>query len=112
MKKWEHRSRDLGRFSEKEIAHKMWPAGVQPLTDPPHVFPKTYTFKDKLKLNLYCNTEGASVIYKIVGVHNTWQLFNKPFELKESATIQAVGIRYGYEKSVLSEFSFHKVDPQ
>ena len=109
LNKWEHASLDLGRFNEDLIHSKMWPNGKQPLTEPPHIFPKKHTFQEDVKVNLYSHTSGASIAYKVVGKDDHWRLYTEPILLDESVTIKAKAIRYGFRHSPVSEFAFHKI---
>ncbi len=87
---------DWSVSSEAVMVAEMWPEGVQPVTEPP-VFEIIQG-----QLQLYSETEGASIGYRIQG-RSQWQLYSKPIELSNEH-IEAKAVRYGYQESDISVF--------
>ncbi|MCK5774939.1 MAG: chitobiase/beta-hexosaminidase C-terminal domain-containing protein, partial [Bacteroidales bacterium] len=89
--KWRYEISDRCDKPESEMLEEMWPGGVQP---------KTASVNSKIvnnKLELSCETEGASIGYKIDG--GKWQLYTEPLEVIENSKLEFKAIRIGFKES-------------
>ena len=99
LDEWQKQYGDLGLISEKELAEKMWPGGVQPKTGKPEMK------VEKNKVTIQSPTEGASIAYQVVSEGVTqrqddhWSLYTGPLEVSKGDTVKAVAIRIGFEQS-------------
>jgi len=96
LKKWMDDINDMGFIPEMEMVEKMWPGGKQPVTTKPNI-----EIDGKKKIfKISCDTEGASIVYTTEdGKNPHWMLYSKPVKLKNSCSIRAKAIRYGYQHS-------------
>ena len=99
MDTWLKESGDLGSIPEKELIAQWWNCqDVPPVTQAPVIR------RRGKQIVIECTTPGASIGYKIVGKHQSWQVYTESFKLKHSEQVKAVAMRIGYTKS--SEVKF------
>lgn len=117
---WTIETGDMGHMNEPEMINRMWPGGVQPVTDLPYFIinspeepaSKNYrnggTYSSPMTLAFYCPTHGASIVYTLMENNNPrWQLYAGPLHLKPgSYTIRVKAVRYGYRDSEELKGSF------
>lgn len=112
LDEWIERTGDRGLESEETMLARQWPAGEQPRTDPPAIVPNSpadratepvtgdVSIPGPADLQLYCPTAGASIVYRIVGEHDRWHLFDGPIPLSAGThAFRVRAIRYGYAES-------------
>jgi hypothetical protein len=111
--KWTIETGDLGHMNESELIERMWPGGIQPLTDKPYFIinaeeergAKNYqeggSFSFPMTVAFYCPTHGASIVYSTDdGANPQWKLYSGPLHLpKGTHTIRIKAVRYGYKGS-------------
>lgn len=97
LDRWILQTGDLGQISEDELIERMWPGRKQPATAEP-----TISFSEspngQLLVTIKCTTEGASIGYRIDD-ETSWQLYSRPFTIRNGQAIQAKAIRIGYKES-------------
>jgi arylsulfatase A-like enzyme len=113
QKEWTLETGDMGHLNEPEMIDRMWPGGVQPVTDVPYFIinspedraSKNYraggTYSSPMTLGFYCPTHGASLVYTFEDNKNPrWLLYNGPLNLKPgNYNIRVKAVRYGYKES-------------
>jgi hypothetical protein len=113
QKEWTLETGDMGHLNEPEMIDRMWPGGVQPVTDVPYFIinspedraTKNYraggTYSSPMTLGFYCPTHGASLVYTFEDNKNPrWLLYNGPLNLKPgNYNIRVKAVRYGYKES-------------
>jgi arylsulfatase A-like enzyme len=92
-------TRDYGEMDEAAMAESFWPGGEAPVTAPVSFRP------DAGSLELHCETEGASIGYRLGD--GPWLLYTRALDLQGQggATITAKAVRYGWEESDERTFS-------
>ncbi len=90
----QQRFRDYGETEEVLMAEEFWPDGVQPLTANVE-----FRLRADGLLELYSNSEGASIGYRHEG--GAWLLYHEPVA---PAYLQAQAIRYGWAESEITEY--------
>ncbi len=101
---WQAKYGDKGFIPEKELVAQMLPNGQQPMAQKPKIIIKKNTVVIK------CDTEGASIVYKIentqAGMQKTdsryiarWQVYTKPFKVEKADKIVAISTRIGFKQS-------------
>jgi len=96
---WQKEIDDKGNIPEKQLFEQMWPGGVQPKTNIAKI-----EIKNR-KVYLSCNTPGASIGYLVSNTAITpnldsgWQLYTKPFTLKNDEILYTLACRIGYADS-------------
>ena len=90
---------DKGIEPEKDLLNKMWPGGVQPMTDAPIVVDMGKN------IVVSSTTEGASLVY-LVSDHDFkpdldsgWLLYKEPLKLKKGDYAYFMAVRIGYKDS-------------
>ncbi|HLP71582.1 MAG TPA: sulfatase [Bacteroidales bacterium] len=110
---WTRETGDLGHMNEPELINRMWPGGVQPVTDVPYFIvnskedraSKNYrtggTYSSPMTLGFYCPTHGSSIVYTFeVNKNPHWLLYSGPLHLKPGTyNIRVKAVRYGYIES-------------
>lgn len=110
---WSRETYDYGLWDEYEMYHKMWPNGIQPVTNRPYIIKnndeeRVRTLKsDKFQiwekpgfLDFYCSTQGASIVYRINGDNKHWLLYNGPIYLEKGTyKVEVKAQRYGFKES-------------
>ncbi|PCI08415.1 MAG: sulfatase [Flavobacteriaceae bacterium] len=98
---------DLAEIGEATLIEKGWPNGVQPTTA------KTDIKKEQGKIILNCDTEGASIAYKIAdnpdekfNYNDHWKLYSKPINIEKGKYLYTISERIGYKES---EVVLHKL---
>jgi arylsulfatase A-like enzyme len=103
LKIWMDKVGDMGFIPEKEMISNMWGGQDKaPVTDTPGII-----IQDG-KASISCETKGASIGYKIIreGIEpEAWEVYTKPFELKNTETLRYLAHRIGYEPSEIQEYS-------
>jgi arylsulfatase A-like enzyme len=113
QKQWTLETNDMGHLNEPEMIDRMWPGGIQPVTDIPYFIinspedrsSKNYrtggTFSSPMTLSFYCPTHGSSVVYSTEEKTNPrWLLYSGSLNLKPGThTIRVKAVRYGYKDS-------------
>lgn len=111
--KWTIETADLGHMNESEMVERMWPGGIQPLTDSPYFIMNSPedrslnkrqtggTYTSPMTISFYCPTQGASIVYTFQKDDNPhWKLYSGPIHLKPgSYNIRIRAVRYGYKDS-------------
>lgn len=101
---WQTKFGDKGFIPEKELVAHMYPNGQQPTTQNPKIIIK------KNKVAIKCDTEGASMVYKIESVQASmqkidsryvarWQVYTKPFKVEKGNKVFAIATRIGFKQS-------------
>lgn len=94
--RWTHSFDDTGLIPETELQAKLWPDGHHPKTSNPVIT------ENNGKIVINCNTEGASIGYKILEGDQepkSWTVYDTPVELKTDQKLIAIAHRIGYLKS-------------
>ncbi len=113
LNKWTVETSDMGHINESEMVEKMWPGGIQPVTDEPCFIinaaedraSKNYrtggSYSSPMTLDFYCATQGASLVYTLDDKdHPRWLLYSGPLHLKSGKyNIRVKAVRYGYKES-------------
>lgn len=113
QEKWKIETGDLGHMNEPEMIDRMWPGGVQPVTDIPYFIinspedrsSKNYrtggSYTSPMTLAFYCPTHGASIVYTFEEKPDPhWLLYSGPLNLKPgNYKIRVKAVRYGYSDS-------------
>ncbi len=89
---------DTGMKPELQLLAELWPNHTQPQT----AIPVISTVGSKV--NISCETEGASIGYKILEpdddpAKKSWSVYIEPMELSENSELIAVAHRIGYKRS-------------
>lgn len=96
---WVAETGDLGMIPEPELVKRMWPPeGVQPETESPDFSRESGNFDGTAEVSLKCDTEGASIAYRI-GDGGRWLLYTEPFEIDQTSEITARAFRIGFRPS-------------
>lgn len=93
LAEWRVRVPDYSDEPELEMAQRFWPAGEQPVTEPPVI-----AVNNGL-VEMDCPTEGASIGYRLAG--GNWQVYSKRFEIPAGTNIEAKAVRYGWQESAV-----------
>lgn len=110
---WTLKTGDLGHMNEPEMINRMWPGGVQPVTDIPYFIINSKedrsinnlreggTYTSPMTLGFYCPTHGSSIVYTFETSKNPrWLLYSGPLHLKTGKySIRVKAVRYGYKDS-------------
>ena len=91
---------DMGTIPEKEMYLKMWPGGVQPVTEKPVAVVKSIK-NGKQLVELDDPTNGASIGYRIIASNHIgpWLVYVEPVAINSGEKLEAKAIRYGYKES-------------
>jgi len=93
LAEWQARVVDLATEPETAMAERMWPNGIEPATQPPSI-----TRVDG-EIRIECSNQGASIGYRLDG-DLRWRLYTHPIKfLKDTASIEAKAVRYGWAES-------------
>ncbi len=95
---WVNSINDTGMKNELELIEEMWPGQVQPVTADPVIS------QNGSLIELACETEGASIGYKIVGSNDdpakmSWTIFTEAIEIPKGLQVIAIAHRIGYKRS-------------
>lgn len=113
QKEWTLETGDMGHQNEPEMIFRMWPGGIQPVTDVPYFIvnaPEDPASKNlrtggeyssPMTLGFYCPTHGSSIVYTFEEKKNPhWLLYSGPLHLKPGTyNIRLKAVRYGYKDS-------------
>lgn len=113
QKEWTLETGDMGHQNEPEMIFRMWPGGIQPVTDVPYFIvnaPEDPASKNlrtggeyssPMTLGFYCPTHGSSIVYTFEEKKNPhWLLYSGPLHLKPGTyNIRMKAVRYGYKDS-------------
>jgi arylsulfatase A-like enzyme len=104
---WTKEINDTGLIPEEQLVAQMHPNGKQRTTAAPLI-----TVQNSQTI-LTCNTEGASIGYKIVYADENpgqkpWQVYTRPIDVKEGQLIQAIAHRIGFLPSEVKDSALHK----
>ena len=102
MDRWLSSIKDQPNLSENQLVSKLWNGNTkQPLTASP-----TVLISDG-KAILSCETQGASIGYKIKNEDGTWPkswtVYQKPIDLKKESQLLMVAHRLGFKASKIVE---------
>jgi uncharacterized sulfatase len=97
LKAWMKKTSDLGAIPEDKLIERMWPGRKQPTTATPTI-ETSPAQNGKVLVKLTCQTEGASIGYRIAG-RKRWLVYAKPFTLNAGTELTAKAIRIGYKPS-------------
>ncbi|SEQ76680.1 Arylsulfatase A [Hyunsoonleella jejuensis] len=100
MDKWLKVIGDNPNLPERELIKKLWNGKTtQPITSAPVIN------NDNEKISITCETEGASIGYKIVKsgekVPPSWEVYQKPLVLPEGTRLQVKSHRIGFKASAI-----------
>ncbi|WP_435414371.1 sulfatase-like hydrolase/transferase [Polaribacter aestuariivivens] len=94
MDRWLTVINDNPKLPEADLVKKLWNnQDNKPATEEPIV-----NF-DKDKVEILCNTEGASIAYKTNLKAKSWSVYSGPFMLKDNETLWVQAHRIGYKPS-------------
>lgn len=110
---WSVETGDMGRMNEPELVDRMWPSGIQPVTDIPYFVVNSPedrstknhktggTYTSPVTLGFYCPTHGSSIIYTYDSTENPhWKLYSGPIKLSPGKhNVRVKAVRYGYKDS-------------
>ena len=100
--KWMNEINDKGLIPEKELIKKFWPNKTQPVTENPIIR------RDGNSIILSCETEGASIGYKLrkedMFPWKGWRPYKTPIELNKDVEIQIIAHRIGFLPSDILDF--------
>jgi hypothetical protein len=113
QKEWTLETGDMGHQNEPEMIFRMWPGGIQPVTDVPYFIINSPeepalknlrtggTYSSPMTVGFYCPTHGSSIVYTLEEKKNPhWLLYSGPLHLKPGTyTIRLKAVRYGYKDS-------------
>lgn len=94
MDKWLAEIGDNPNLSEKELVEKLWNGKEK---KPKTVAPKLSIVGKKIEIS--CDTQGASIGYKTNPKDISWQIYTKPIILESNETLLVKAHRIGYESS-------------
>lgn len=100
---WVIAIRDKGFMDEYEMVEMMWPEGKQPVTAQPETNITAHSKKTNT-VKITCDTEGASIGYKL-GDDGHWMLYSEQIEVPKDTKLFAKSIRYGFKPSEEVVFS-------
>lgn len=108
MDKWLSEIGDQTELPEKDLIVKLWKGqDSKPVSSKPTV---SY---NQGKVSIECQTQGASIGYKIVSAHgtapNSWSVYQEPFEIPEEASLRVQAHRIGFEPSAVIEWSSSEI---
>lgn len=92
LAQWQQTYGDLYELEETKQAERMWPGGVQPITEAPAIT------KEDDRIRLHSATPGASIAYQLGG-DSRWRIYTQPFTVDQEASVRAKAVRYGYQAS-------------
>ena len=88
---WQSEIDDYSDLPEAEMVMTFWPNGEQPVTLEPEIR------LENGHVLLSCDTEGASIAYRLDGGH--WRVYSEPFDLPPGSSVSAKAVRYGWRES-------------
>jgi len=97
LTKFKVRVPDLSDISEIRLAKRNWPNKKQPVTSPP----KIKRLANKVMLTN--STDGASIGFQLN--QEPWQLYVKPFDVKESDHLNVKAVKYGWQESSVKQIT-------
>ncbi|MCF6352155.1 MAG: sulfatase [Cyclobacteriaceae bacterium] len=104
LKNWLTTVGDKGAEVELDLLYKMWPEGVQPITNSPTL---KYT---ENKITASTSTEGASLVYIVSkkplnpDLNASWQLYQNPVKLSQGERVYFMAARIGFADSKIVEY--------
>lgn len=103
MDRWLNNIGDIPNLDEKKLVNRLWSGkDSKPKTSNPILS------LEKGKVIITCETEGASIGYKIIKDGKTpksWSVYNNPIELSKGVKIQVQAHRIGFVPSKTVEFN-------
>ncbi|TWO34581.1 sulfatase-like hydrolase/transferase [Seonamhaeicola sediminis] len=104
MDRWLAAIGDQPNLDEAKLIEQLWSGkSTQPVTSQPIITSENSFVK------MTCETEGASIGYKIVGVDgkapNSWKVYQNPIQLPESSKLIVQAHRIGFMPSEVVEFN-------
>jgi len=99
MNEWLTQTGDMAEIPEKEMLEKMWPGGKQPVTAKPEII------KEKNKISLKCETQGASIAYIISDkdfepdLNSGWKVYYQAIKAPKGKFLYVMAQRIGYKES-------------
>jgi len=94
---WMKDTGDQGAIPEEQLIERMWPGHKQPVTAIPTI-ESSPAENGKVLIKLACETEGASVGYRI-GSQRRWSPYARPITLESGTELTVKAIRIGYKPS-------------
>lgn len=98
MDRWLKEIGDQPNLPERELIAQLW-KGEE--TQPVASNPKITSSEGKVQIG--CDTEGASIGYKIIGKDEkpteVWSVYQEPFEILQGETVQTQAYRIGFKPS-------------
>jgi N-sulfoglucosamine sulfohydrolase len=100
MDRWIEAIGDQPNLPEAELIEQLWNgAETQPVTADPII-----KYSDG-KVGITCETEGASIGYRIIGedgnVPESWTIYEGPFEVPQNTKLQVKAHRIGFNPSIV-----------
>ena len=101
MDRWLKDINDVPNFPESKLITQLWNGNKsKPKTSVPTIN------HSKGKVTIVCETEGASIGYKMEGknkkIPTSWTIYNKPFTITEDIKLIVQAHRIGFEQSKIS----------
>jgi hypothetical protein len=94
---WMKETGDQGGIPEEQLIERMWPGRKQPVTATPTI-ESSPAKGGKIVIKLACETEGASIGYRIGG-KGCWLPYARPTTLDAGIELTVKAIRIGYKPS-------------
>lgn len=95
MDRWLVAVGDQPDLQERELISELWQGSAE---QPQTAAPNLSTTDGKLVIS--CETEGASIGYRIVGEKSpSWHIYTSPFEMESGTNIEVLAHRIGYHPS-------------
>jgi len=98
LNQWIKKTGDLGGTPEEDLIERMWPGRKQPVTAAPRIHISKLN-RNSVRVTITCETEGASLGYRLDGTKKPWHLYSQPLEAKIGTRVIAKAIRIGYKPS-------------
>lgn len=99
LENWTKETADTGLKDELELYKSLWPDGKQPVTENPE-----FSMLNG-KVEIICETQGASIGYQYEDQENSWNIYSEPIEIPEGKSIRAIAHRIGYKRSAIVNYN-------
>ncbi len=95
---WVNHNNETGMMDERDLLEQLWPGKIQPTTKDPTLN------KQEALVEISCETEGASIGYKIIAEHDnpenmSWTVYDGPIKVPVKSKLITVADRIGYKRS-------------
>jgi len=106
LDQWLTQTPDLGEIPEEEMKEDFWPGGIQPVTQAPLISVEESSQGENAEnylVSLSCETEGASIGYRLCPVNSPltqrWRIYTGVISANPGDTVEAKAVRYGWAES-------------